>query len=124
MFGNIDLTTDLFAPGAVVAVDLITLEVAPEHNKLASYIMTGIGYGTAMLGIGGRTAGPFLKNMGIASLPLTARNIYEYVKAQGGASRRSTSASRMALRPVSRNAAPPVSRMYQSEFEGAGSHAF
>jgi|GEM_PF-1603163 len=124
MFGNIDATTDLLAPGAVVAVDLITLEVAPEHNKLASYIMTAVGYGTAMLGVGGRQAGPFLKSMGIASLPLTARNVYEYVKAQGGAGRRSTSASRMALRPVSQYAGPSVSRTYQSEFEAAGSHAF
>lgn len=119
MFGNINTTTDLFAPGAVVAIDLITLEVAPEHNKLASYLMTGIGYGAAMLGFGG----PFLKQMGVASLPLTARNVYEYVKTQGGTSRRSTSASRMALRPVSRSAGP-VSRQYQSEFEASGSHAF
>ena len=122
MFRNMNATVDLAAPGAVVAIDLITLEMAPEYNKTASYVMTAVGYGAALLGIGGGAL-PFLKNMGVASLPLTARNIYEYVKAQSGTARRATSTSRMALRPVSQHASP-VSRQYQPEFEGAGSHAF
>ena len=113
-------TVDFIAPGAVVAVDLITLEMAPEYNKIASYVMTAIGYGAGFLGIGGKHS-PALKAMGAAALPLAARNIYEYVKAQGTIPRRATSASRMALRP---HVSSPVSRQYQPEFEGTGSHAF
>jgi len=115
-------TVDFIAPGAVVAIDLITLEMAPEYNKIASYAMAGIGYGAGFLGIGGKHSAA-LKAMGAAALPLAARNIYEYVKTQTGTTRRATSASRMALRPVSQRAAPSMSRQYQPEFEGSGAHA-
>lgn len=120
MFRRLNTAEDLGAPAVVAGVDILTLEAFPEYNKWAAYIMTGVGYAAALTGFGGG----FLKQIGVASLPLTARNVYDYVKAQGGASRRATSASRFALRPVSQRSAPAVSRMYQTEFEEAGSHAF
>lgn len=114
------LVEDLGAPALVTGVDILTLEVQPDWNEWASYIMTGVGY------LGGYLLprqSSFLTKVGIASLPLTARNIYNRVKSGGGASK---SAQRFALRPqtsVNRQA-PAVNRMYQTEFEQAGSHAF
>lgn len=120
-FEKLNMVEDLLAPASVVGVDILTLEALPEYNNYAAYIMTGVGYLGALMGWGG-----FVKNIGIASLPLTARHIYAYVKAQGGTTSRASrsTAARFALQPVSHRAAPAVSRMYQSEFEAAGSHAF
>lgn len=120
-----NIGANLGAPLAVTAVDIGTLEMLPEGNEWAAYIMTGVGYAAWAMNV--RMAGDFLTNLGVASLPLTARHVYERVKASQGTSRRATAgAQRMALR--SRSAAPSVnkqvSRMYQTEFEEAGAHAF
>jgi hypothetical protein len=117
------IVEDVGAPLLVTAVDILTLETKPEWNEWASYIMTGIGYlGGAFLGRGfGPISSDFLTKVGIASLPLTARGVYAYVKSQGAVPARAS--QRLSLRSVSR-AAGPVSRQYQTEFEGAGSHAF
>jgi hypothetical protein len=112
----IKVMEDLGAPAAVTAVDLITLNYAPQYNEIASYVMTGVGYIAGALGLGGRTTQDFLVKVGIASLPLTARAIYSRVKAPVA---RQVSSSRLALHPV---AAGPVRREYQKEFN-AGAFA-
>ena len=89
----IRMVEDLGAPIAVTAVDLITLEVAPDWNEWSSYIMAAGGYVAGFLGFGG----PFVKNIGVASLALAARNIRDRVK--GGAARR-VGSSRLAFRPA------------------------
>jgi hypothetical protein len=117
------LVEDLGAPGLVTATDLLTLEFQPTWNEWAAYILTGVGY------LGGwfmnRGLGPlstdFFTKVGVASLPLTARHIYNRVKTTGTTTR---SAQRFALRPQTSARSSSVSRMYQSEFEEAGSHAF
>ena len=115
---SIKIVEDVGAPLAVTAVDILTTEMAPDWNEYAAYILTGLGYVTAFMNV--RTGGDFLKNVGIASLPLTARHIYERVKG-APATRRVQATSRMALRPVSSR---PIERSYQPEFGPVGPHAF
>lgn len=81
----IRMIEDVGAPVAVVAVDLITLETMPDWNEWASYLMAIGGYVGGFLGFGG----PFVKNIGVASLPLAARNIRERMR--GGATRKASS---------------------------------
>jgi hypothetical protein len=110
------IVEDVGAPLAVTAVDILTLEMAPDWNEYSSYILTGVGY-LAGIFMPGKWS-PFLTQIGVASLPLTARHIYERVKAVPATRRAST---RMSLAPVSGR---PIARSYQPEFEQAGSHAF
>lgn len=115
----IRVVEDVVAPGVVVGVDILTLEVAPDWNEVASYIMAGIGYGGAALRLGGQ----FVNNVAHAALPLAVRNIYARVKAAQPASQRAgAGAQRLALRNRSSQGGP-VNRQYQPEFAGAGSHA-
>ena len=117
----IRIVEDVVAPGAVAAVDILTLEVAPEANEWAAYGMAAIGYvGAAM-----RMGGQFVNNIGHAAFPLAARNVYARIKATQGTSRRASSAgARMALKNVSSNPGNQVGRAYQPEFDQAGAHAY
>jgi len=117
----IKIIEDVGAPAVVTAIDMLTLEMAPDYNEIASYVMTGVGYVAGGLGLGGRSMQDFLTKVGIASLPLTARAIRERVKSP--VSQRA-GASRLALRPVaSSGIAHPVSRSYQPEFEKVSPYA-
>ena len=80
----IRLVPDVGAPLAVTAVDLITETTAPDWNEWASYIMAIGGYLGASMGWGG----DMVKNVGIASFPWAAKNIYNRVRGGVGASRR------------------------------------
>lgn len=111
------IVEDLGAPLAVTAVDILTLEMAPDWNEWSSYILTGVGYLGGFFMPGKYSS--FLTQLGATSLPLTARHIYERVKGTPTTRRASAPAtSRMALHPVSQ-AAGPVSRLYEKEFSGA-----
>lgn len=118
---TLKITEDVGAPALVAGVDLLTLEWQPTWNEWAAYILAGIGYVSAAMNV--RSGGPFLKNMGIAALPLAARHIYGRVKAGVGqpANRRVGAGARMALQPINRG---PVTRQYQEEFNQAGARAF
>jgi len=70
---------DIGAPALVAAVDIVTAETAPEYNEWSSYIMAGGGFLGAMMNFGGT----FVKQVGVAALPLAARALYARV--QGGA---------------------------------------
>lgn len=113
----IKVVPDVLAPAAVTGIDIATLELAPEWNEWASYIVAGGAYLVAGLGLVRGNAGEFVKNMGIAALPLAARNIYARVK-QPVASRLG---GRLVLKNTSAN--PGIKRHYQPEFETAGAQA-
>jgi hypothetical protein len=115
------IVEDLGAPLAVTAVDILTMEVAPDWNEYSSYILTGVGY-LAGFFMPGKWS-PFLTNLGVASLPLTARHIYERIKGTPATRRAIATAQRMALQPVSKRApSTRVGREYEDEFKSA--HAF
>lgn len=113
----VNIVEDLGAPLAVTAVDLMTTEFVadPAWNAYSSFILTGLGYITAFMNVRIPYAG-FVKNLGVASLPQTAHHIYNWAKT-GTLTRRAPATSRMALRPVSRQA--NISRQYEKEFSGA-----
>lgn len=92
--GKINMIPDVGSPLTVVAVDLLVESFLPAQAEYADYIMTVGGYIAAWMGWGG----DFVKNIGVASLPLTARKIYDRVK--GGA------VSTRSLKRVSRYPAP------------------
>jgi len=101
----IRIVSDVGAPVAVVAVDLITEATAPTWNEWVAYIMTAGGYLGAVMGWGG----DFSKNIGIASLPWAAKKLYDRVKGPVGTSRRLT--YRQAS--VSRYPAPATKSPYE-----------
>lgn len=94
----IRIVEDIGAPLAVTVVDLVTETAAPTWNEWANYGMTAIGYVGAWMGMGG----DFVKNVGIASLPLTAKKLYARVRA---------------ITPVSRAARYPAMPV-QPQFQG------
>lgn len=114
----IRMVDDLAAPGAVALMNVITKEAAPDWNEWGHYIMTAVGYGAAFMGFGG----PFVKNIGLASLSGTVGHIYNRVK---GATVTRAPASSMRYRASAPGPVrTPVQRTYQPEFEAVAPHAF
>lgn len=109
----IRLIEDVGAPAAVAATDIVTMEVAPQWNEWASYIMAVGGYVGGFMNFGG----PFVKNIGVASFDWAARSIYGRIR--GGTTQRSVSSRRVSFNPK-----PAVNRSYQPEFESVTPHAF
>jgi len=105
---TIRMVEDIGAPVAVSAIDLITEKVAPEWNEWASYLMTAAGYVGGFMNFGG----PFVKNLGVASLPLTVRAISKRIGITEPV--RSEAASRLAFRPA---AHPGIRQTVVPEFE-------
>jgi len=119
----IRVVPDVVAPAVVTGVDIATLELAPGWNELASYIIAGGAYIASGLNLIRGNGGDFVKNMGIAALPLAARNIYMRVKSP--VSRRAgVGASRLVLQHKPANTDSPIKRSYQEEFESVTPHAF
>lgn len=123
--GKLNIIPDFGAPLTVVAVDLVAEKFAPDWTKWIDGIMTFGGYLAAGFGVGGDGAmGAYLKNLGIASMPLTARNVYDWAMSQTGGTQK-----RLAFHPARTAAraaapAPGISRSYQPEFKPAGAQAF
>jgi len=65
-------TEDLGAPLAVTAVNIIGRKSIPQYHDWLVYGMALAGYGMAYFNKGG----DFMKNVGIAALPLAADKIY------------------------------------------------
>ncbi len=105
----INMVPDIGSPLTVVAVDLVAESFIPAQAEWADYAMTIGGYLAAFMGWGG----DYIKNIGVASAPLTARKIYDRVRG-------AAPVSRIAKNRVRER----VTRSYQPEFEGAGSNAF
>ena len=116
----IKLVPDVGAPAVVIGVDLLTQEYAPNYNELASYIMAGGAYIATALRLVKGPGEDVVKNIGIAALPLAARNILDRVR-QPVSRRAGAGAQRLALR---HKVNQQVQRHYQPEFEEAGAHAF
>jgi hypothetical protein len=79
----IKIVPDVVAPVVVTAADLITQKVQPTWNEWVCYGLTAVGYISAFMGLGKGETNDFLKNLGVASLPLTARHIYDRVTTPG-----------------------------------------
>lgn len=104
----IKIVPDLGAPVAVTAVDLMLEQFAPDYSKWATGIMALGGYVGSYLNFGG----DFVKNVGIASLPAFAKNVYDYFTS--GSTTRAANSVQFRRAPVSRFPAPAP----QKEFGG------
>ena len=100
MASSIRLVPDVGAPLTVVAVDLVAESFLPAQAEYADYVMTAAGYLSGFMGWGG----DYIKTIGVASLPLTARKIYDRVR--GGAVTRVSSLRRVARYPAPQEQAP------------------
>lgn len=125
----IRIVQDVGAPALVTGIDIATLELAPTWNEWISYGIAGAAYLVSGLNLVRGNGGEFIKNMGIAELPLAARNIYMRVKSPVVPPidrRAGAGASRLALRRAATNPNPGggIGRSYQPEFESVGPHAF
>ena len=107
---TIRMVPDIGSPVTVVAVDLLAESFFPTWAEYADYIMTAGGFLAGWMGWGG----DYIKNIGVSSLPLTARKIYERVKG-------AAPVARVARTSVNRQR---VTRSYQPEFESTAAHAF
>ena len=105
---SIKLSSDVGAPITVMAVNVVGRTVFPQYHDWLVYAMTALGYLGAQFNYGG----DFVKNIGVASLPLTAEKIYDRVA--GG-----TVTKGLSMRKVSRYPAPayqaPFARGYPNE---------
>lgn len=86
---RLNLVADLGAPATVIAADLLTEKFQPNANEWVAYALTAVGYIGGVMGMGG----DYVKNLGVASLPLTARHIANRVPGFMTRSVRGSSAS-------------------------------
>ena len=82
----IKMSSDIGAPLTVMAVTVVGRSVFPAYHDWLVYAMSVAGYLGAWMGWGG----DFMKNIGVASLPLTAEKIYDRVAGVAPVSRRLT----------------------------------
>lgn len=83
---------DIGAPALVSLAHEVTIRHAPEYNEYVAYGLAAIGYVAGGLGYGGQ----FVKNLGIAALPLAVNHLLTRL----GIERRAGSRSHMAYRPA------------------------
>ena len=76
---GIKLVNDVGAPLAVAVVDLVVSSQKPDWDRWVDYGMTILGYAGAFMNKGGDA----LKNVGIASLPLSAKQLYAQFQSMG-----------------------------------------
>jgi len=98
----IRIVPDVAAPLTVTAIDLVGESVWPAYSNWITYAMTIVGYGSAMLGYGG----DFMKNIGVSSMPLTAKRIYDVVRAPAPVSKGLAFRNRVARYPGPAQEAP------------------
>lgn len=106
----IRLVPDVGSPLTVAAVDIATMEMAPDWNEPASYIMAGGGMVAGVMNMGG----DYVKNIGVAALPLAIRNLYTRFRS-GAAGARTT---KLALRKVASRVTRYPSPAFDPEFQG------
>ena len=98
----IKIGPDVGAPLAVAAVDLVTETIWPRYSAWFTYGMTIVGYVSGWAGWGGDT----LKNVGVASLPLTAKRIYDTIRTEAPVSKGLAFRSRVSRYPARAQEAP------------------
>lgn len=91
----IKMMEDVVPQVVVAGIDLVTQKTLPDWNRWVVYGMTVLGYVGGFMGWGGS----FVKEIGKASLPLSARQLTETIA--GGTSSR-VRANRLAFRPAQR----------------------
>jgi len=99
----IRMASDVGAPLTVMAVTVVGRSVFPAYHDWLVYAMSAAGYIGAWMGWGG----DFMKNIGVASLPLTAEKIYDRVAGAAPVSKQ------LAMRSVSRYPAPATKTPYE-----------
>ena len=80
---SIKVIPDVVAPLTVTAIDLTAETVWPKYSNWVTYGMTIVGYGAAFLNKGG----DFVKNIGVSSMPLTAKRLYDVFRTQAPVTR-------------------------------------
>lgn len=85
---SIQFMPDVGAPLVVTGINLVGETVWPKQSNWITYAMTIVGYGSAFLNRGGQ----FTKNIGVSSMPLTARLIYDAVRSPAASVNRTVSA--------------------------------
>ncbi len=105
---TIRMVPDIGSPLTVVGVDLLAESFFPAQAEWADYAMTVGGFLAGWMNWGG----DYIKNIGVSSLPLTARKIYERVR--GGAA--VTKVTRSSVASVRSR----VSRSYEPAFDAVG----
>ena len=98
----IRMVPDVVAPLTVTAVDLVSESVWPAYSNWVTYGMTIVGYGAAVMNKGG----DFVKNIGVSSLPLTAKRVYDSLRAPATVSRGVAFRNRVARYPGPSQEAP------------------
>jgi len=99
---SIKIGPDVGSPLTVAAVDLVTETIWPRYSNWFTYGMTIIGYVSGWAGWGG----DYLKNIGVSSMPLTAKRLYDSIRTQAPVTR---GMSYKAAGHVSRYPAPAYS---------------
>ncbi len=94
---GIKLVPDLAAPAVVGVADILMKKYAPTYEEYFCYGLTAIGYLVGGMNLVRGDMGDFLKNLGVASLPLTIDKIYSRVTTTVPAH---VAGGRMALSPV------------------------
>ncbi len=79
----IKIGPDVGAPLVVTAIDLVGESTFPKYSNWLTYGMTIVGYAAGFLNYGG----DFVKNIGVTSLPLTAKRIYDAVRSPAAVSK-------------------------------------
>jgi len=80
---SIKMGPDVGAPLAVAGVSLVSETIWPQYSNWFTYGMTAVGYASGFFGWGG----DFLKNIGVSSMPLTAKLIYDQVRTPAAVSK-------------------------------------
>ncbi len=99
---TIKIGPDVGAPLTVAAVNLVSDTIWPQYSTWLTYGMTAVGYVSGFMGWGG----DFLKNVGVSSLPLTARSLYEMVRTPAPVSKGAAFRSKVARYPGPAQEAP------------------
>ena len=98
----IKIGPDVGSPLIVTAVDLVSESIWPAYSSWLTYGMTIVGYVGAFAGFGG----DILKNVGVSSLPLTAKRLYDTVRAPAPMERMAFKRKSVARYPARATEAP------------------
>lgn len=98
----IKLGPDVGAPLIVTVVDLTAESVWPAYSNWITYGMTALGFIGGWVGWGG----DIVKNIGVSSLPLTAKRIYDSVRGTTPVTRRTALVRSVARYPAQAAEAP------------------
>jgi len=119
--GRINWISDLGAPILVAVADIAVETKKSEWAKWVHYGGAVAGYGLALTGYAGKYSQAAM-NVGIASLPLAARDLYEQFGSPLGTissrGRGRVSSSPKVTRMI--RSPGPISRTYEPEFKKVG----